>query len=211
MDRVNLSWAAPTSDGGAPLSGYDIYEAVVPGGSPSLAGAVPGQATSYSVTDLHPGTRYWFYLTAVNPAGPSQRSNEVSISTQTTPPPVAPAPVPTTTISTTGRHVTQIQPPPAPGGLYALAGDDRVNLSWAGLHLGGGQACEGLSHLRGDFSQRPGQPGRDHSGWEDKLHRHWAPFRDELLALYDGLQFGRLEPTLERGLGHHCGGCDHDH
>ena len=143
VDRVDLSWAAPTSDGGAPLSGYDVYEALDQGGIPSLAGAVPGQATSYSVTDLHPGTRYWFYLTAVNPAGPSQRSNEVSISTETPPPAPAPAPVPTTTITTTAQHLVQIQPPPAPGGLYALAGDGRVNLSWAGPSLDGGHPVSG--------------------------------------------------------------------
>ena len=210
VDRVDLSWAAPTSDGGAPLSGYDVYEALDQGGIPSLAGAVPGQATSYSVTDLHPGTRYWFYLTAVNPAGPSQRSNEVSISTESPAPGPGPGACPDHDYH---DDRSARRPNPAPARARRVI---RPRRRWSGeLVLGGpepgrGASGERLPHLRGDFSQRHGQPGRDHPGREDKLHRHWAPFRDELLALYDGLQFGRLEPALERGLGHHCRGYDHD-
>ncbi|HXW78484.1 MAG TPA: fibronectin type III domain-containing protein, partial [Acidimicrobiales bacterium] len=125
VDQVNLSWAAPGSNGGAPLSEYDIYEATVPDGLATLAGTSEPHGTSYMVRGLHPGTSYWFYVTARNSAGPSQRSNEVSTTTE-----VSPAQR-STTVTTTTQHVAPLEPPSVPTGLTASASVDRVTLSWA--------------------------------------------------------------------------------
>ena len=67
--QVTLSWAAPASNGGASISGYEIYRGTRPGGESS--GPVNGtlvQATSYTLTGLTNGTTYYFTVAAVNKA-----------------------------------------------------------------------------------------------------------------------------------------------
>ena len=115
---MDLSWAAPGSDGGARVSGYDIYEATAPGGTANLAGTAPAQATGYTITELRPGTTYRFYVTALNSAGESQRSNEVWAK-------------------------LQVAVPGPPISLRASAGADRVDLSWAAPGSDGGAQVSG--------------------------------------------------------------------
>ncbi len=99
--RVSLSWSPPTSNGGAAIIGYDVFE-----GSTSVSGLVSG--TSYTVTGLTNGTTYSFTVDAVNGAQlHSAHSAPVSAT------PVAP-----------------VTAPGAPGGLSASAGDGQVTLSW---------------------------------------------------------------------------------
>ena len=107
----------PGSDGGARVSGYDIYEATGPSGTANLAGSAPAQATGYTVTELQPGTTYRFYVTALNLAGASQRSNEVWAK-------------------------LQVSVPGPPISLTASAGHDGVDLSWAAPGSDGGARSE---------------------------------------------------------------------
>ena len=66
--QVTLSWAAPASDGGSPVTGYDIYV----GTTADLSGNAPVArvtGTVITVTNLINGTRYYFGVTAVNRVG----------------------------------------------------------------------------------------------------------------------------------------------
>ena len=68
--KVTLSWAAPASDGGSPVSGYIIYQGTSPGGE--TGAPVNGSlvtATSYTETGLTDGTTYYFSVIAVNAVG----------------------------------------------------------------------------------------------------------------------------------------------
>ncbi|HMI24448.1 MAG TPA: fibronectin type III domain-containing protein, partial [Streptosporangiaceae bacterium] len=67
--KITLSWKAPGSDGGTGISGYEIYRGTSPGGesgTPVNASLVAG--TSFTVTGLTNGTRYYFTVAAVNQA-----------------------------------------------------------------------------------------------------------------------------------------------
>ena len=108
--QVVLSWAGPASDGGSPVTGYDLYV----GTTADLSRNAPVArvtGTVVTVTNLINGTRYYFRLTAVNRVGEGLPSNEVSA-------------VPLTV-------------PGAPTGLTATPGNSRVTLSWAAPASGG--------------------------------------------------------------------------
>ena len=108
--QVTLSWAAPASDGGSKVTGYDLYV----GTTADLSGNAPVArvtGTVVTVTNLINGTRYYFGVTAVNRVGEGRPSNEVSA-------------VPLTV-------------PGAPTGLTATPGNSQVTLSWAAPTSGG--------------------------------------------------------------------------
>ena len=66
--QVQLSWAAPGSDGGAAITGYRIE--VSSGGSWTVAVADTGAtATSRTMTGLSNGTGYQFRVAAINTVG----------------------------------------------------------------------------------------------------------------------------------------------
>jgi large repetitive protein len=77
---VTLNWAAPSSDGGATILGYNVFEGTAAGGESAtpVNGASLVNGTSYSVNGLTDGTTYYFTVEAVNSAGSSTASNEVS-------------------------------------------------------------------------------------------------------------------------------------
>ena len=68
---VTVSWSAPTSDGGAPITGYLVSSPSIPGGPNCTA---TGSQTSCNVTGLTNGTSYTFSVTATNSAGTSVSS-----------------------------------------------------------------------------------------------------------------------------------------
>jgi fibronectin type 3 domain-containing protein len=114
--EVSLSWSPPSSTGASPVSGYNVYESAAPGHEPStpVNGAVPVTTTSYAVTGLANGTKYYFEVTALNSAGEGAPSNEVS---------AVPA-----------------APPAAPASVSATAGNAQVSLSWSSPTSNGGAA-----------------------------------------------------------------------
>ena len=94
--QVTLSWAAPASDGGASISGYEIYRGTRPGGESS--GPVNGalvQATGYTMTGLTNGTTYYFTVAAVNKAnrhgGASGEASATPVSATAPASPASPA------------------------------------------------------------------------------------------------------------------------
>ena len=114
--EVLLSWSPPAGTGEAPPSGYNIYEGTAPGHelSTPVNGATPVTSTGYAVTGLTNGTRYYFEVTALNPAGEGAPAAEAS---------AVPA-----------------APPGAPVSVFATAGTAQVSLSWAPPATNGGAA-----------------------------------------------------------------------
>ena len=128
--QVVLSWAAPASDGGSQVTGYELYV----GTTADLSGNAPVArvtGTAVTVTNLINGTRYYFWVTAVNRVGEGRPSNEVSA-------------VPLTV-------------PGAPTGLTATPGNSQVTLSWA-APTSGGAAISGYLIFEGT---RPGGENRN--------------------------------------------------
>jgi Fibronectin type III domain len=75
--QVSLSWTAPASDGGADVTGYDVYDGTT-GDFTASTMATTSTSTSATVTGLANGTTYDFWVTAVNTAGQSSASNEAT-------------------------------------------------------------------------------------------------------------------------------------
>ena len=173
--QVVLSWTAPASDGGSQVTGYELYV----GTTADLSGNAPVArvtGTTVTVTNLINGTRYYFWVTAVNRVGEGRPSNEVSA-------------VPLTV-------------PEAPTGLTATPGDSRVTLSWA-APTSGGAAIERLLHLRGNQTgRREPQPGQRLPGHHYQLHGNRPDQRDYLLLQGDRGERRGPGPPVRRGAGH---------
>lgn len=81
---MQLDWVVPSSDGGAPITGYLVTW---------NGGSVPASSTEVVVTGLAPGTTYAFAVTALNSAGSSDAAT-VTATTAAKPTPPAPGPPP---------------------------------------------------------------------------------------------------------------------
>jgi fibronectin type 3 domain-containing protein len=110
-----LSWTAPADDGGATISGYEVYRGTSPG-SATLHATV-GNVLTFTDTGLTNGTSYWYRVAAVNVAGTGDLSNEVSV----TPSAAATA-------------------PSAPIGLTAKVQGGNIRLAWSAPASDGGSA-----------------------------------------------------------------------
>jgi hypothetical protein len=86
--QVSLSWGVPSSNGGAAITSYNVYISTTPGSQGTKIATVPG--TSYTATGLTDGTTYYFEVTAVNSAGESPASVQVSAAPMASGP-IAPA------------------------------------------------------------------------------------------------------------------------
>ena len=81
---VDLSWTAPTSDGGSAITGYTVTPAI--GGVAQTPRVFASAATSQTITGLANGTAYTFTVQATNAAGTGVASSPSAAVT-----PVAPA------------------------------------------------------------------------------------------------------------------------
>jgi fibronectin type 3 domain-containing protein len=124
---VSLSWAAPASNGGAAITGYNVYRGTSPGGESATPVAANVTTTSFTDTALTNGTTYYYTVAAVNSVGTSPQSNEASAT------PVA----------------VQATVPSAPQSLAAAAGNGSVSLSWSAPASDGGSAITGYDVYRG--------------------------------------------------------------
>jgi fibronectin type 3 domain-containing protein len=73
---VALTWKAPTSNGGSPITGYRVYRGTSSGGETLLT--TLGNVTSWTDNGAANGTTYYYQVSAVNAVGESARSNELS-------------------------------------------------------------------------------------------------------------------------------------
>src|SRR5207253_2885637 len=121
---VSLSWSAPGSDGGSPITNYKIYRGGSSNGETLLD--TVGDVLSYTDTSVTNGNTYYYKVAAVNSVGDGPLSNEASAT------PAAP-------------HTA----PGAPRDLVATAGDASVSLSWSPPSSDGGAPITNYKIYRG--------------------------------------------------------------
>src|SRR5260370_14635615 len=124
---VSLSWAAPASNGGAAITGYNVYRGTSAGGESATPVATNVTATNFTDTSLTNGTTYYYRVAAVNSAGTPPQSNEASAT------PMA----------------VQATVPSAPQSLAAVAANSAVSLAWSAPACDGGSAITGYNVYRG--------------------------------------------------------------
>src|SRR5439155_9862610 len=78
--QVTLSWSAPTSNGGSPVTNYTIYRDTTSGTRIFLV--TVGNVLTYIDAGVSNGTTYYYTVAAVNVAGPGPQSNELSATPQ---------------------------------------------------------------------------------------------------------------------------------
>ncbi len=122
--QVTLSWSAPSSNGGSPVTLYAIYRGAVPGEGAYLEGVENG--LTFVDTTVTNGQTYYYEVTAVNDLGESEMSNQLSAK------PLAP-----------------VSAPGAPSDLRATASDGRIDLSWVAPANNGGNTVTGYKLYRG--------------------------------------------------------------
>src|SRR5207247_1630419 len=83
--QVTLTWQAPASDGGSPITNYRIYRGTSSNGETLLA--TIGNVLTYTDTSVTNGVTYYYQVSAVNAAGEGPRSNEASATPSPPPPP----------------------------------------------------------------------------------------------------------------------------
>jgi len=76
MALVDLSWTAPSSDGGSAITNYMIYRGTTSGSEVFLAKI--GNELSYQDTKVSSGQEYFYEVSAINSIGESPRSNEAN-------------------------------------------------------------------------------------------------------------------------------------
>jgi hypothetical protein len=74
--QVGLTWQAPASNGGSPITNYKIYRGTSSNGETLLA--TIGNVLTYTDTAVTNGATYYYQVSAVNAAGEGPRSNEAS-------------------------------------------------------------------------------------------------------------------------------------
>ena len=110
---VSLTWTAPTSNGGSPITGYQITPYV---GSNAQAPVLTGSAaTTFMVGGLTNGVGYTFRVAAINVAGTGPDSVPSSVITPQPAPPPGP---PTNVVATAGNASARLtwSPPTSDGG-----------------------------------------------------------------------------------------------
>ncbi len=122
--QVTLDWSAPSSNGGASITGYRIYRGTSSGTETLLVSI--GNAQTYTDTAVTNGQTYFYKVKAVNSKGDSAFSNEASATSMTV--------------------------PSAPQTLIATSGDAQITLSWSVPSSDGGTTITAYKLYRGTSS-----------------------------------------------------------
>ena len=110
--QVDLTWTAPTDDGGDPIVQYRVYRSTTSGSGYVEVGT--STTASFSDTSVAPGNTYYYLIAAENGVGIGLNSTEIS--------------------------VTMPGPPSAPQSLSGQAGNGWVYLTWQAPADDGGSA-----------------------------------------------------------------------
>ena len=116
--RVTLSWTAPASNGGLPITGYKAYPVEAYAVSDTTISCITTGALTCAITDLVNGTAYTFAVVAMNSAGPGPAS-------------------------TTSSAVTPATLPGPPTAVRADAGQAEVTVRWNPPTVTGGAMISG--------------------------------------------------------------------
>jgi outer membrane protein assembly factor BamB len=111
--QIVLTWIAPASNGGMPITGYNIYRGTTSAGETLFVQGYTG-GLAWTDSNVTAGTNYFYMVSAFNNVGEGPRSNE--------------------------QNATRIKigdPPGAPTGLTASGGDRSVLLRWSAPSSGG--------------------------------------------------------------------------
>ncbi len=82
--QINLSWIAPTNNGGSAITGYKVERSTDAGSTWStLVANTASVSTKYSNTGLNANTSYTYHVSAINSAGISSVSSTASATTST--------------------------------------------------------------------------------------------------------------------------------
>ncbi len=84
--QIDLSWNAPSNDGGSAVQHYEIYRGTSSGGETLYFTTTSAGTTFQNSGNVVSGTTYYYKVKAVNVIGASGFSNEASASLQSTPP-----------------------------------------------------------------------------------------------------------------------------
>ena len=103
--EIDLSWSAPSDDGGADITGYRIEVSSDGSNWSDLAANTNTTTTSYSHTGLKAGTTVHYRASAINSEGTGQASNTDSATT------ASPAPETTSACATDGAVVDAASKP----------------------------------------------------------------------------------------------------
>ncbi len=122
--EIDLSWTAPTNNGGSPITGYSILRSRDGGSTWSYVTSNTGStATTYAHTGLTAGSTYYYAVHAINSVGISYASNIAFATTTSIPSPP------------TGLKATSIS-------------SSEIDLSWTAPTNNGGSPITGYSILR---------------------------------------------------------------
>src|SRR5437879_3781779 len=84
--QINLSWTAPSNNGGSAITGYEIERSTDGGTNWSTIQSNTGStSTTYSDTGLAPSTTYTYQVSSINSVGTSSPSAISSASTLSPP------------------------------------------------------------------------------------------------------------------------------
>jgi subtilisin family serine protease len=133
VSQINLSWTVQSTN----ETGFQIERKTGAGGTYTLTGTTTANATTYNNTGLAEGAMYFYRVRAVNSAGNSAYSNEVSATTPVSPP-AAPANLSATAVSSSQINLSwtdqsanetgfQIERKTGAGGAYAQIGTATAN------------------------------------------------------------------------------------
>lgn len=101
-NHIVLSWSKPSNNGGLQITKYNVYRSLTSGSGYNLIGTTP--TTSFNDTSLTNGVIYYYIVRAVNLAGESANSNEVT----SNPPKLTTTPSTTTTQNSPTITITAV-------------------------------------------------------------------------------------------------------
>ncbi|MCK4444364.1 MAG: fibronectin type III domain-containing protein, partial [Thermoplasmata archaeon] len=123
-DQILITWDGPASDGGFPITNYNIYRGTTSEGETFHVQL--GNVLSYVDTNVAKGQTYYYRVSAENSVGEGAKSMEV--------------------------FATSASVPGPPLGLTATAGNRQVTLNWNALADDGGLAIVNYTIYRGIVS-----------------------------------------------------------